>query len=77
MSSQHRYTNRNYRPADDEYDPVRAEVEKAGSTMNTFIRAVLQWVKQDPRRLDQFRALMAEIDDEKPKGRPKKKAPPQ
>ncbi|WP_043512409.1 MULTISPECIES: hypothetical protein [unclassified Actinoplanes] len=75
MSSQHRHVNRNYRPADDEYDPVRAEVERAGFTMNTFFRAVLRWVRNDPRRLAQFKALMVEVDAETPRGRPKKNAP--
>lgn len=76
MSSQHRHTNRNYRPADDEFEPVRAEVERAGFTMNTFVRAVLRWIKQDPRRLKQFRDLMSEVDSETPRGRPKRKTPP-
>ncbi|AEV86888.1 hypothetical protein ACWT_5870 [Actinoplanes sp. SE50] len=43
--------------------------------MNTFFRAVLRWVRNDPRRLAQFKALMVEVDAETPRGRPKKNAP--
>jgi hypothetical protein len=76
VTSQHRYTNRNYRPADDEYDPVREAVTDAGHTMNTLMRAVLRWLREDPQRLDQLRAHMKAVDDETPRGRPKKEAPP-
>lgn len=76
VSSQHRYTNRNYRPADDEYEPVRQAVADAGYTMNTLSRAVLRWIREDPARLSQLIPLMKAIDKETPRGRPKKNAPP-
>lgn len=76
MTSQHRYTNRNYRPADDEYEPVRQAVTEAGFTMNALVRAVLRWIREDPARLGQLRGHMKAVDDDTPKGRPKKNAPP-
>ncbi|WP_433730877.1 hypothetical protein ACQP2Y_21240 [Actinoplanes sp. CA-051413] len=76
MTSQHRYTNRNYRPADDEYDPAKAAFEAAGHNMNVAVRAFLRWINEDPRRVAEFSDLMQAIDDETPRGRPKKKAPP-
>lgn len=75
MSSQHRYTNRNYRPADKEYEPVRAAVEADGFTMNALVRAVLRWLTEDPARLQQLRPHMKAIANETPRGRPKKSAP--
>jgi GrpB-like predicted nucleotidyltransferase (UPF0157 family) len=75
VSSQHRHTNRNYRPADDEYEPVKDAVANAGFTMNTLLRAFLRWLRQDPTRLKQFVPLMRDVDNETPRGRPKKKAP--
>lgn len=76
MTSQHRYTNRNYRPADEEYDPVRDAVVDAGYTMNTLMRAVLRWLREDPARMTPLIPFMRAVDAETPRGRPKKKAPP-
>jgi hypothetical protein len=76
VTSQHRHTNRNYRPADDEYDPVREAVTSAGFTMNTLVRAFLRWIREDPSRLSRFVAHMKAVDEETPRGRPKKGAPP-
>lgn len=76
MSSQHRHTNRNYRPADDEYEPAKDEFEKAGYNVNVAIRAFFRWIVDDPRRLRQLSPFMKAVDDETPRGRPKKKAPP-
>ncbi|MET0415011.1 MAG: hypothetical protein ABW022_03190 [Actinoplanes sp.] len=77
MSSQHRHTNRNYRPADDEYDPAKAAIEKAGFNVNVAIRAFFRWIIDDPRRLRQLVPFMKAVADETPKGRPKRsEAPP-
>jgi hypothetical protein len=76
VSSQHRHTNRNYRPADDEYDPAKATIEAAGYNVNVAIRAFLRWLNQDPRRLAHLLDLMRAVEEETPRGRPKKETPP-
>lgn len=76
VSSQHRYTNRNYRPANDEYDPAKAAFKAAGHNMNVALRAFLRWINEDPNRVAQFAALMDAVEDETPRGRPRGKAPP-
>jgi hypothetical protein len=76
VTSQHRHTNRNFRPADDEYDPAKAAFEAAGHNMNVALRAFLRWINEDPSRVEQFAALMRAVEDETPRGRPKKRTPP-
>ena len=75
MSSQHRYTNRNYRPADEEYEPVRAAIEADGFTMNALVRGFLRWLTEDLSRLRQLTPYMKAVTDETPRGRPKRSAP--
>jgi len=70
MSSQHRNTNRNYRPDDAEYDPAKIMVEGAGYSMNTAVRAFLRWLNEDPTRLALLDGHLRAVAAETPTGRP-------
>lgn len=76
MTSQHRYTNRNYRPDDGEYEPARKAVEAAGFNMNVLVRALLREFNEKPdRRLRTLAKHLRAVVDDTPRGRPKQ--PPQ
>lgn len=71
VNSQHRYQNRNYRPANDEYADAKRIAEAAGVNMNVLVRALLRLLRADTARvLRLLRPHLAAIIAETPKGRP-------
>lgn len=71
MVNQHRYTNRNYRPDDSEYEPAKTLIEAAGFSMNVLVRAFLRLLRDEPdRTLRILRPHLEAIEAEKPRGRP-------
>lgn len=73
VSSQHRFTNRNYRPADDEYEPVRKDIEAAGYSMTVLIRAWLRRFKDNPQaEIAALSDYLSAVVAETPRGRPRK-----
>lgn len=71
MTSQHRFTNRNYRPDDVEYEPARKSAEGAGLNMNQLIRAMLREFNERPeRRLRALSKHLRAVADDTPRGRP-------
>jgi hypothetical protein len=73
VNSQHRHTNRNYRPADTEYDAAKAVADDAGLKMNTLTRAFLRLLAADPQGV--LRLLRPHIDavvEDTPTGRPRR-----
>lgn len=75
VNSQHRHTNRNYRPADTEYDAAKAVADYAGTNMNVLTRAFLRFLATDPQGV--LRLLQPHIDavlDDTPRGRPRRDA---
>jgi hypothetical protein len=72
MTSQHRFTNRNYRPDDAEYEPAREAVEAAGFNMNLLVRALLREFNEKPdRRIRTLAKHLRAVADSTPRGRPK------
>lgn len=77
MSSQHRYPNKNYRPAPTtEYDPAKKVVESAGHNMDRVVRAFLRWLNEDPTRLALLDEHLKAIEAETPRGRPNRDTTP-
>ena len=70
MPNVHRYTNRNYRPADDEYEPAKTTVEADGHSMNAAVRALLRLLNADPAgTMAKLRPHLRAIAAETPRGR--------
>lgn len=71
MTSQHRFTNRNYRPADDEHDPARDSIRDAGYNMNVLLRAMLRRFNDDPAaELAALEPHLKAVAADTPRGRP-------
>lgn len=74
MTSQHRFTNRNYRPADDEHDPARDTIKAAGYNMNQLIRAMLRRFNANPAaELAALDGHLKDVAADTPRGRPRGK----
>lgn len=76
VSSQHRFTNRNYRPSDAEYDTAKAATDAAGLNMNQLVRALLREFNESPQqRIAALAIHLRVVAEDTPRGRPMQRGP--